>query len=71
MIRLAEAIGSGRAVSLHAEPDCEVFDRFRQARKQQAPMFIAAKSSWEDVLDVLPPKTAGRSNSGSRPQRSE
>lgn len=59
MIRLAEAIGSGRAASRHTEPDCEVFDRFMQARKRRAPMFIAAKNSWEGVLDVLPPKAAG------------
>lgn len=59
MIRLAEAIGSGRAVSRHTEQDCEVFDRFMLARKRQSPMFIAAKTGWEGVLDVLPPKAAG------------
>lgn len=59
MIRLAEAIGSGRAVSNHTEQDCEVFDRFKHARKRQSPMFIATKTSWEGVLDVLPPKAAG------------
>ena len=59
MIKLAEAIGGGRAVSRHSEQDCEVFDRFMVARKRQSPMFIAAKTSWEGVLDVLPPKAAG------------
>lgn len=59
MIRLAEAIGSGRAVSMHSEQDCDVFSRFMVARKRQSPLFIAAKTSWEGVLDVLPPKAAG------------
>lgn len=59
MVRLAEAIGDGRAVSAHSEQDCEVFDRFMVARKRQSPIFIAAKTSWEGVLDVLPPKAAG------------
>lgn len=59
MIRLAEAIGRGRAVSRHTEQDCEVFDRFMLARKRQSPMFIAAKTGWEGVLDVLPPTAAG------------
>lgn len=59
MIRLAEAIGSGQAVSRHSEEGCEVFDRFMVARKQQSPVFIATKTSWEGVLDVLPPKAAG------------
>ncbi|MGW7679570.1 hypothetical protein ACWGID_02445 [Kribbella sp. NPDC054772] len=60
MIRLAEAIGSGRALSWQTERDCEVFGRFMLARKRQSPAFIAAKAGWEGALDVLPPKTAGR-----------
>lgn len=61
------SIGSGRAVSRHTEQDCEVFNRFMLARKRQAPMFIAAKTSWEGVLDVVPPKVAGTLKQGLSP----
>jgi len=60
MVRLAEAIGSGRAFSRHTERACEVFGRFMVARKRQSPLFIAAKTSWEGALDVLPKETSNK-----------
>lgn len=56
---LADAIASGKAVSRFNEQDCAVFSRYMAARKRQYPAFIAAKRTWEGVLDVLPPKAGG------------
>lgn len=56
IVALAEAVGSGTAPSRFTERDCEVFSRYLVARKRQHPTFIAAKGTWESVMDVLPPK---------------
>lgn len=56
IVGLANAITSGKAVSMFSEHDCEVFSRYMAARKRQYPAFIAAKRTWEGMLDILPPK---------------
>jgi len=51
-------IKSGKAISAFSESDSDVFNRYKRLRKSKYPVFIAAKRSWEGVLDALPPKAS-------------
>jgi hypothetical protein len=53
---LAAVITSGAAPSQFSERDCEVFSRYMQARKRQYPVYIAARRTWNEVLERLPPQ---------------
>jgi hypothetical protein len=58
IVGLADAIGSGRAQSRFSERDCKVFSDYMVARKRQYPVFIAAKQTWEGVLEAMPKKAS-------------
>lgn len=54
IVRLADAIAAGVAVSTFSEEQCAVFSRYAIARKRRYPVFIAAKQTWEEAQIVIP-----------------